>query len=409
MRVAYVLGTSAGGTGRHVRMLADGLARRGVTVTVYGPAATWTAVGGAVSPGSGDAVVSSAPVVSGDGEVSGSGDSGVTGGTPGFVPAEITERPRPAHDLITVARLRHQLAVFRPDVVHAHGVRAGALAALAIGGRGRRGGRRRGRLIVTVHNAAPSGGLAGAVYLTLERLIARRADQVLCVSSDLAARMRGLGAREVGRALVPAPPAPPAPAAADTTRLRAEMGAGPDGGVPVVLTVARLAPQKGLDTLIRAAARWRRDRDPAPVLAIVGEGPLADGLARQAAAAGAPVRFLGRRSDVPALMAAADVFVLSSVWEGQPLVVQEALAAGLPVVATRVGGVPDLTGEDGALLVPPGDTAALAGAVTSVLDDPALAARLGEAAAKRAALLPTEDAAIDAALAACQRLAAAPR
>ena len=82
------------------------------------------------------------------------------------------------------------------------------------------------------------------------------------------------------------------------------------------------------------------------------------------------VRFLGVRHDVPALLAAADVVVVPSNWEGQPLVVQEALRAGRPLVATRVGGIAELTGSDGAVLVPPGHPVALAAAVTRLLDDP---------------------------------------
>jgi glycosyltransferase involved in cell wall biosynthesis len=363
VKVAYVLGTSAGGTARHVRMLADGLAGRGVTVSVYGPAGTWAFTG---EPGG-----------------------------PDFTAVEIADRPRPSRDLVAVRRLRTLFARSRPDVVHAHGMRAGALAALAVAST-----RYRPRLVVTVHNAAPAGGLTGAVYQFLERLVAHRADQVLCVSSDLESRMRGLRARRVARALVPAPPAQAAATADTLTGLRAELGA---GGAPVVLTVARLATQKGLDTLIDAAARWR-DRDPAPLLVIVGEGPLEAELTRRATAAAVNARFLGRRRDVPALMAAADVFVLPSVWEGQPLAVQEALRAGLPLVTSRAGGIPGLTGEDAALLVPPGDAAALAGAVASVLDDPALATRLSEAAVKRAQTLPSEQDALDAALAAYQTL-----
>ncbi len=92
------------------------------------------------------------------------------------------------------------------------------------------------------------------------------------------------------------------------------------------------------------------------------------------------VRFLGPRRDVPALLGAADVVVVPSTWEGQPLIVQEALRAGRPLVATRVGGIADLTGEDGAVLVPPGDPVALAAAVTRILDDPEAAARLAAAA-----------------------------
>jgi glycosyltransferase involved in cell wall biosynthesis len=166
-----------------------------------------------------------------------------------------------------------------------------------------------------------------------------------------------------------------------------------------VLAVARLAPQKGLGTLIDAAARWR-DRDPALLLLIAGSGPLAGSLARRAEAAGASVRFLGQRDDVPALLAAADVVVVASDWEGQPLIVQETLRAGRPLVASRAGGIPELTGETAALLVPPGDSAALSAAVLSVLDDPGLAARLSEAAASRAATLPGQADALDAALAA---------
>ena len=366
MRVGYVLGTSSGGTVRHVRMLADGLARHGVTVSVYAPSGTWAAM--------------AAP------------------GNVAFAAVEIADRPQPSRDLTVVRRLRTLFAQARLDVVHAHGMRAGALAALALASMGSRP-----RLVVTVHNAAPSGGSAGAVYRVLEYLVVRRADQVLCVSSDLESRMRGLRARRVARALVPAPPAPAGVSVDTLTRLRAEFGVDGESRPPIVLTVARLAPQKGLDALIDAAAHWR-DRAPAPLLVIVGEGPLEAELTQRAAAAGLNTRFFRRRHDVPALMAVADVFVLPSAWEGQPLVVQEALRAGLPLVASRVGGIPDLTGDDAALLVPPGDAVALAAAVRSVLDDPGVRFRLGEAAARRAAALPSERDALDAALAGYQDL-----
>ncbi len=371
MRIAYVLGTSAGGTERHVRMLATGLAVRGVAVSVYGPAGTWQAA----PPPAG--VSAEAP------------------GIPLFAAVEITDRPRPARDLAAVRRLRSLLAGSRPDVVHAHGLRAGALAAAALGLR-----KDRPRLLVTVHNAPPHGGAAAAVYQVLERIVARRADAVLCVSGDLEARMRRLGARAVARAVVPAPPEPPRVSAETLARLRAELGlAGQPGRGPIVLAVARLAPQKGLGTLIDAAARWR-GRDPAPLLVIAGTGPLRDELNRRAQAAGVPVRFLGQRGDVAALLAAADVVVLPSSWEGQPLIVQETLRAGRPLVASRAGGIRDLAGEEAALLVPPGDAAALSAAVLSVLDDPGLAARLSEAAIKQAGTLPAESDALDAALAA---------
>jgi glycosyltransferase involved in cell wall biosynthesis len=162
--------------------------------------------------------------------------------------------------------------------------------------------------------------------------------------------------------------------------------------------VGRLAAQKGFGTLLTAAAQWR-DIRPEPVLVIVGEGPLEAELKGQAAALGLTVEFAGSRSDVPELLAGAAVFVLPSVWEGQPLVLQEAMRAGVPIVATRAGGTPALTGEDAAVLVPPGDPERLASAVRAVLTEPALAARLRAAALARADALPTEADAITAALA----------
>lgn len=164
-----------------------------------------------------------------------------------------------------------------------------------------------------------------------------------------------------------------------------------------MLAVGRLAAQKDLGTLIEAAARWR-DLDPPPLLAIAGDGPLAADLRAQAASLGVDAAFLGRRDDVPSLLAAATVFVLPSRWEGQPLILQEALRAGAAIVATRVGGIPDLVGDDAAMLVPPGDAQALAAAVRAVLVDPPLAARLRAGAAARGTALPTPADAVAAAL-----------
>jgi glycosyltransferase involved in cell wall biosynthesis len=302
----------------------------------------------------------------------------------------MTDHPRPAHDLAAVLRLRRLLRDWQPHVVHAHGLRAAAFAAMAQPGR---------RLVVTVHNAPPASGAARAVHAALERLAARRSAAVTWVSGDLAARMRQAGARDAGRAVVAAPETP-APGPGQVTAARAELG---EAGRPVVFAAGRLAEQKGFGVLVEAAARWQ-GRDPVPLLAIAGTGPLTEALAGQARAARVPVRFLGQRADVPALMAAADVVVVPSLWEGQPLVVQEALRAGRPLVATRAGGIPDLTGEDAALLVPAGDAGALAGAVLSVLDDAGLAARLRAAATQRSAALPGAADAVDSALALYRRV-----
>jgi len=119
-----------------------------------------------------------------------------------------------------------------------------------------------------------------------------------------------------------------------------------------------------------------------------------------------PVRFLRHRADIPALLGAADVVAVPSRWEGQPLIVQEALRAGRPIVASKVGGIPDLTGDDGALLVRAGVPAALESAIAGVLSDPALAQSLGAAALARAGMLPSEADAVDAAIAGYTRIMA---
>ena len=194
---------------------------------------------------------------------------------------------------------------------------------------------------------------------------------------------------------MPAPPAPP-PSAAAVARARAALG---PPGRPAVLAVGRLADQKGLDTLLAAARCWQ-DRVPVPVVAIAGEGPLAARLAAVAGRTGVDLALLGQRDDVPALLAAADVIAVPSRWEARALIVQEAMRAGRPIVASRVGGIPALTGEDAAILVPPGDAGQLAAAILAVLDDPGRAARLSAAARERAAALPGPDAAVAAILAA---------
>ena len=364
MKVAFVLGTSTGGTARHVRMLAAGCAARGAAAAVFGPAQT-------------------------DRDFA---FSALAGGQVSFTPVEIADRPRVTRDLRAIGRLRRLLAAWRPDVVHAHGLRAGALTAIALAFVRPTVYHPRPALVVTVHNAPPAGGITGAIYRVLELIVARSADLVLGVSPDLEGRMRAAGARRVGRALVPA-----AGVSAETRGTLPWPG-DPDPGRPVVLAAGRLAAQKGFGTLLEAAATWR-DLRPEPLLVIAGEGPLEAALTNQAARLGLDAWFPGHRDDIPALLAGAAVFVLPSTWEGQPLILQEALRAGVPIVATRVGGTPVLTGEDAALLVPAGDPGRLADAVRSVLTDPALAARLAKAAADRGNALPGEDDAVAAALA----------
>jgi len=353
-RVALVVGPAAGGIAAHVRMLAAGLAAHGSAVEVFAP--------------------------SGTAERLGAGDLAVP-----FRIMEIGDR-RPAAAMRAALRLRRAVRG-RVDVVHAHGLRAGALCVLALA-RLPRAGAGVPALVVTVHNGpSPGRGQAAVGYRILERVVARGAGLVLCVSGDLEKRMLAAGARRVERAVVPAPG-------------KASPGLGVLGdldGRPVVMGAGRLTGQKGFATLLAAAASWQ-DMDPVPKVVIAGEGPLDGQLRRQAAAGGVDALFLGRRDDVPALLAACDVFVLPSRWEGQPLVLQEALRAGAAIVASRAGGIPELAGPEAAYLVAPGDAGELAAGVRAVLLDQSLAARLRAAARRRAAELPAEADAIAAVL-----------
>jgi glycosyltransferase involved in cell wall biosynthesis len=123
------------------------------------------------------------------------------------------------------------------------------------------------------------------------------------------------------------------------------------------------------------------------LIVVAGEGPEQAALETRIQARAAPVHLLGARSDVADLLAAADLAVLPSRWEGSPLAAHEALAAGVPLIATAVGGVPLLVGN-GARLVPPNDPAALAAALRELLDNPALAVEIAERGLRRAAAWP---------------------
>jgi glycosyltransferase involved in cell wall biosynthesis len=169
----------------------------------------------------------------------------------------------------------------------------------------------------------------------------------------------------------------------DGARVRRELGIPPEA--PLVGAVAVLRPQKGLDVLVRAAAEAAREV-PALRLAIAGEGPERARLEALASELGAAdrVMLLGHRSDVPDLLAALDVAASSSWFEGSPLAMMEYMDAGLPVVATRVGGVPDLI-DDGVQgrLVEPGDAGALARAIVELVSDRERAAEMGARARER--------------------------
>jgi glycosyltransferase involved in cell wall biosynthesis len=150
--------------------------------------------------------------------------------------------------------------------------------------------------------------------------------------------------------------------------------------------VARFAPQKNHSLLLKAFAQGPAS-DPKAHLVLVGEGVLREQLEEQAKSLGlaGQVHFLGLRTDIPDVLGAMDVFVLSSDWEGNPLSVMEAMASGLPIVSTAAGGVADLveSGKQG-LIVPLGDVQGFSGAMISLLRNQEARQRLGLAAARRA-------------------------
>lgn len=154
----------------------------------------------------------------------------------------------------------------------------------------------------------------------------------------------------------------------------------------VIVTVARLAPVKGLQHAVAAAALLQRQAVPFTWL-FVGQGPQAASLQEQAAALGLgpqQVRWLGYQEDIPGLLAAADIAVVPSLQEALGLVVLEAMAAGLPVVASRVGGIPELVleGQTGCL-VPPAAPKALAQALAQLLQDETTAGAMGRRGRQR--------------------------
>ncbi|MDN5899549.1 MAG: glycosyltransferase, partial [Brachybacterium sp.] len=293
-------------------------------------------------------------------------------------PVRIGERPHPLADLRTVRSLRAVLgAGSSPVTLHAHGLRAGALSALAVRGR------RRQRLVVTLHNRAVGSRATRAVGTGLLRILASSADTVLAVSPDLAEAARRAGAHDVRHAVIPAPEPPgagsePALSGADTEPLTERLE---------ILVIARLAPQKGLHDLLDVAAMLR---DGPPVrIRVAGDGPLREELSARIRAELLPVELLGRRSDVPALLAAADLVVSAAHWEGQPVSLQEALRAGRAIVATDAGGTRWVTGE-AAMLVPVGDVPALAAAITALVD-PSKRRTAAAASRRRARELPTAE------------------
>ncbi len=272
---------------------------------------------------------------------------------------------------LRAARVLHRyLREERIDVVHSHKYKTNVYALLARWGT-------RARLVSTCHNWLGT-SLRMRAYAALDKRLLRRFDAVVAVSAAIASELeRHVAPRKVRRV----------PNGIDVERFGATQqrtvakhGFGLDDKT-VVGFVGRLSPEKGLSHLLRALARVAEQRADAAAL-IVGDGALRAALADEARALGIAERvvFAGEQHDTVAAYAAMDLFALSSLNEGLPMVVLEAMASGVPVVATRVGEIPQVL-QEGACgwLVPPGDVPALAGAIADVLSDPQAARRVAAA------------------------------
>ncbi len=283
---------------------------------------------------------------------------------------------RPGLDPRMIGRIARVLRVFRPDVLHTHlYVLKYALPALVAW--------RRCSVVHTLHNLAPY-----EVELPSRMLqyLAFRAGVVpVAIGDSVAESVRqvyGLAPVRVVPNGIPVAGFAPTPAARE--EVRASLALPPEA--PVFVTVGRLSLQKNSAALLRAFASQAL-RSLGAHLLLAGDGDLRSQLEQFALrlSLGDRIRFLGVRSDVPRLLAAADVFALASRYEGNPLTVMEAMAAGLPVVATRVGCVPELVSPDTGLLVAPGDEPALEAALRELAADLPRARAMGATAARIAA------------------------
>ncbi|MCY2958606.1 MAG: glycosyltransferase [Planctomycetota bacterium] len=276
--------------------------------------------------------------------------------------------------------------VRRFDLVHTHLLKAdaiGAVAAIAAGVTG--------RLVSSKHNDEQV--LKRALVSRVHGVLGNVPKRVIVLSDHVGrfveehGRVDRARIRRVYYGLDPAPfEAAARLPAAEKLAARAEFGFGPRD--TVFVCVARFAAQKAHDVLLRAFDRARRT-DPSIRLLLVGDDPFGDWRQRAEAQArelqlGSACVFAGIRRDVPRLLAASDVFVMCSLWEGLGLVFLEAMATELPVLATRVSAVPEVVAEDRTgILVPPADDASLAEGLLRLSRDPSLRRRLGVAGAER--------------------------
>lgn len=271
---------------------------------------------------------------------------------------------RGSYDLRLFRRFRRLVREAAPAILVGHDYKANLLVRWA-------GRRRAVRRVALVH------GYTGEdrkvrMFEAVDRRVVRRMDAVIVVSAALRDRLQTAGVDAKRIHLVPNAidaEAVHAAAAAGREAVRAEWGAADDQRV--VIALGRLSPEKGHDVLLDAWAKAGLGARDDLRLVLIGDGAAREALEAQAAGLGLDVHFAGWRTDPHACLGAADRFVLPSRTEGLPVALLESMAAGVPVVATDVGGVAHALRDGAGWVVPPEDAGALAGALTEAIDQPA--------------------------------------
>ena len=290
------------------------------------------------------------------------------------IPLEMTRAIDPRADLASLRGLARIVRAWRPDIVHAHGSKGSVYA------RAGRPAYPRVPVIHTPHGYPFAGSLPAPArrrYKRIERLLGRLSTMVICVCEAERRLALSVGTRRTTVVYNGTEPNPPREVAAPMESLR--------GGSPVVLAVSGLRPGKGVDTLVES---WPAvlERRPDAVLAIAGDGSERQRITDQIAVLGieSSVHLLGNIEPAELALCGADLFVSPSWSESFPYAVLEAMAVGLPTVATDVGGTGEAV-EDGVtgVLVPPRDSATLATRIADVLGDDEELCEMGGAARRR--------------------------
>lgn len=272
-------------------------------------------------------------------------------------------------DILALINLRQIVKRLKPSVLHLHGAKAGLVGRLAVARM------KRPRVVVTFHSFVLDervGLLKRCLVRWAEKSLLRFTDRIIAVSNALK--------RELVVSLgLPSEKIEVVPNGVIFSALKKQKRSGFRVG-----TVSRLAPQKGLECFINACAMVLRSI-PSAEFVIVGDGPLRHKLEELAIGLGIKhkVEFLGFRTDVLELMAGWDVFVLPSIHEAFGITLVEAMSQGVPVVATRVGGIPEIVdGSVTGLLAEPGDAVDLGKKIIMVLENHELAGKLGKSGAE---------------------------